>query len=124
MKLYIRAFLTSFFAISLLQAENQDLRPYQNQITQMQEIAGVHNYTLRLVCAQQHPIVTYAPTNFEQSQDSSVHRYLLPNTTISDELQNESASVQQNGSHVEILLFGDLILQSTGDDAAVFVISI
>ena len=123
MKLYTHAFFIGLFAVSVLQAFNQDLKPYENQITQIQEIAGEHNYTLRLACANQHPIVAYAPSNFAESQDSRVHRYLLPNTTVSEELQNESASVQQNGSHVEVLLFGDLLLQTTGDDAVVFVIS-
>lgn len=121
MKFYTQIFLTGLLTVTFVQAFEQDLRPYENQITKIQEITGVHNYTLRLACAQQHPIVTYAPSNFAESQDSSVHRYLLPNTTVSEELQNESACVQQNGSHVEILLFGDLILQTTADDAVVFV---
>lgn len=105
---------------SLAQADS--LRPYQNQITGIQEIAGARNYTLILSCTNINPIVTYAPENFDDSQDDSIHRFLLPNTTILQDLENDLAYVRQHGTSVEIYLFGRLIFNTADDGKIVFVV--
>ncbi len=110
--------------VSIAQAQYQDMKPYQNEIVGIQEIAGATTYTLVLSCLQLNPIVVYAPESFDESKQREVHRYLLPNTILSEELNNESVSVQQDGRHVIILLFGPLLLQTTGDHKANFMVKI
>lgn len=100
----------------------EDMAPYVNQVTEIEEFAGATNYTLVLRCQQEHPIVTYAPTSFAQSQDNSIHRYILPNTTLCQDINNDLAHVVQSGSHVEILLFGRLIAQTADDHTVVFMV--
>jgi hypothetical protein len=123
MKLKNYQFIAIFCMVTGLYAHEVHMQRYENEVTDIQEIAGVTNYTLKLSCSQQNPIVAYVPKNFSESQDAAIHRYLLPNSTILENILNETASVCQNGTHVEVLLFGRLIAQSAGDNSAIFMIT-
>lgn len=124
MKFFKYFLISNFLMVSMVHAQHLDMKRYENEITDLQEIAGAKSYTLVLSCSQLNPIVVYAPENFHESGQDDVHRYLLPNTTLSEEINNESASVQQDGHHVEVLLFGQLLLQTTGDHKANFMVSL
>lgn len=108
----------------LVCAQSDDVPAYQNQITDMQEIFGTTRYTLTMTCSEQHPIIVYAPESFSQSQDVLTHRYLLPNTTVSDNVDHDVAQVQQIGRHVEVLLHGKMLLHSADNFAVVFVMQV
>lgn len=110
--------------VSILHAQHETLKKYENEITDIREIAGITSYSLVLSCTQLNPIVVYAPQNFYESGQGQVHRYLLPNTTLSQTVDHEHAVVQQDGPHVEVLLFGQLLLQTTGDHKANFMVSV
>lgn len=116
-------FVAIFFTIMPLCAHEIEMQRYENEVNGIQEIAGVTNYTLVLSCSQQNPIVSYAPQNFAESQDNSVHRYVLPNSTLSENIDNETSCVRQLGSHVEILLFGRLLAQTAHQSRAIFMVS-
>ena len=125
MKFQNYQFLVLFLAIAQLQAHEMPLevsmQRYENEVTSIQELAGVTNYTLALKCKQQNPIVAYVPKSFAESQDENSHRYLLPNTKLASDVLNETATVVQLGSHLEVQLFGRLLAQTAGDGLAMFV---
>ena len=123
MKILKYLLMINFVAFTMVQADQFAMQKYENEITDIAEIAGAKSYTLVLSCSQLNPIVVYAPDNFAESGQDDVHRYVLPNTTIHDDVQNDSASVQQDGQHVEVLLFGQLLLQKTGNHTAKFMVS-
>lgn len=124
MKLKNYTFVAIFYTGMGLHADDMPMQRYENEVTAIKEIAGVTNYTLVLACSQEHPIVAYVPENFTESQDKNIHRYLLPNTTLPENILNENTSTVQNGSHVEILLFGRLLAQTTGDNTAIFMVAL
>ncbi len=124
MKFFKYCMVMYFGAMTCAHAESLPMKKYENEIIKVDEIAGVASYTLVLSCTQLHPIVVYAPNNFSESQQDQVHRYVLPNTTLSENVDNQHALVQQDGHHVEVLLFGSLLLQTTGNHKANFMVSL
>ena len=122
-------FLKSFVLIqiltcTLIQAETVPMKKYENESVDISEIASASSYTLVFSCTQKNPIVVYAPDNFSESQERQIHRYLLPNTTLSETIDHDFATVQQDGHHVQVLLFGQLLLQTVGDYKANFMVSV
>ena len=99
-----------------------EMLSYRNQLKSVESLVGATTCTLVFHCEHPNPIVTYVPSNFAQSQCNDIHRYLLPNTTVAQDLQSDVAHVTQFGSHVEILLHGRLMMQTAGDFMVVFMV--
>jgi hypothetical protein len=114
--------MPSFVQAEGVVAYENDLPAYKNQIVGVQEMQGVASYTIKLNTLHANPIVSYAPRTFAESQDATVHRYLLPNTTIEAAIENDFVTVEQSGSHVQLLITGDLKFQAVGEQCVSFVI--
>ncbi len=84
-----------------------DLPAYQNKIAKITEISGQSKNSIRIVFENLHPIVVYAPKNFAESKNNSVHRYILPYTVIDQTFKNDKISVEQNLNDVQVLVVAD-----------------
>ncbi len=123
MRVFKYLIIVNYLSVMMIHAQQMPMKKYENEVTDIQEIAGVSSYTLVLSCTQLNPIVVYAPYSFTESEAQDVHRYLLPNTTISEEIDNQSSIVRKDGHHVEVLLFGQLLLQTTENHKANFMVT-
>lgn len=101
-------------------AISNDLASYSNQITNVFCIDGQSRCIIRLDCTQSNPIVVYAPKTFQESQDDSIHRLVLPNTTISSD--QSCACLKQKGKHAQLLIVGEMLLKSVGKNQLVFIV--
>ncbi len=119
-KLYF-AIITLFGFLGVKALPEHDLPAYQNRIIKITEIKGQSKNTVRIVFQNLHPIITYAPKSFAESQNTLIHRYILPYTSIDQDFENDIISIKQDLEHVQVLVIGKLLMQTTGVDSVVFV---
>ncbi len=121
-KLYF-AIITLFGFLGVKALPEHDLPAYQNRIIKITEIKGQSKNTVRIVFQNLHPIITYAPKSFAESQNTLIHRYILPYTSIDQDFENDIISIKQDLEHVQVLVIGKLLMQTTGVDSVIFVIA-
>lgn len=119
-KLYF-AIITLFGFLGVKALPERDLPAYQNRIVKITEIQGQSKNTVRIVFQNLHPIITYAPKSFAESQNTLIHRYILPYTSIDQDFENDTISIKQDLEHVQVLVIGKLLMQTTGVDSVIFV---
>jgi len=96
-----------FFANALL--PDYDVS-YHNQLKEFIEIHGPKSYCIILTFQEKDPLITYSPISFQESKNDLIYRCFLPNTDISDLLDNVPADLcSQKGAGVEIVLIGKLL---------------
>ncbi len=89
---------------------------YKNQIVQVRKIQGKNQYSVIITFEQSAPILTYAPASFEESQNDTVYRCFMPNTTVIESLENiEPETMQQLESGTVLILQGTLLRKIVGD---------
>jgi len=104
--------------------EDVALAPYQNQILSFREIHGASSYTLILMCDQKDPIITYAPASYDESKNSNIVRFLMPNSIIDEKIIDQEELIKQKNGGVEVLLFGPLLKKVIGDHMVIMTVGI
>lgn len=108
----MKKLLACMIGITLvLQADefHEGLSAYQNVITNIDYIFGKTRCTIVLHCSSLFPIINYAPLSYQDFIDATSIRLYLPQTTIECAFDESFGSIIQDGSGVEIVIFGNYI---------------
>ena len=103
-------FFKTHFILIMLLLPLKMVASYSNHIIGLKVIHGVKRDSIILTFDHPNPIAMLTPASFAESQENRIQRYFMPNTTISEDLEDEySDIVWQNDIGLELVMHGRFV---------------